>query len=736
MQSDSWFHELIEQLKRRRVFRVATLYAVVFWPIIQVIDILSPALTLPDSLMRYLVTAFFVGLPVVLIFAWAYDLNKDGLVRDTGEDGDTAGAPLLGSRVELGIVGVFVLLAAGLFYVQWQQVDSPTNVVTADQVKPRELTRMAVLPFVTFSQRPEDQFFADGLTEELLNVLARIQRLQVAARTTSFAYKGVNRPVQEIGGELGVDVILEGSVRRNDVNNTIRVTAQLIDIQSGAHLWSQTYDRAFSDVLQIQDDVATAVAGELKIQLLGDIETRPAPHKGNPEAIIAASMGRAELAKRSQTGLLDAERYFQQALQRDAQYAAAYVGLAEANTLQASYGFEDRDASLAEADEALEQALSLNQNLDSAWAVKGLIAKNRDDVASARTHFQKALKLNPNNAMAAMWYGSTVEDSSEQLKWYQRAYELDPRSPVAGYNVAVRLNMAGRQGEALAVIDQVIKSDPNFSPAYEMVAQVSKSEGQLMEALRHFQSAWQLSEDPDTAINIADLYVSIGDFDKADKWLAISRDVVPPEYTEHVDWLQAERLVASGQEDEAMVVLRKLTQPNGEYQAAYVHAAYAAHFMGDHEEVVRLWEKGNELSNNGVHVDFDPVLMGHTAMAAIFAYQRLGMDQKADQLLSRIKARLENPGNDLGNGKSASYWYLVAKLERLRGNEQQALISFQRAIDTGWYSAWETRYDPTWSAIEDREIFESMLASIETRMDIIRRQVSFAASFDKKWAEG
>ena len=197
MLSRHWVQELYEELKRRRVIRVATLYIIAFWPIIQIVDILSPALNLPDSVMRYLVFAFVGGFPVVLILAWIFDINRGGIVTTSITDAENSGnTALIGGKAELLIIGILCLLVIGLFVVQARMDDpDPPALTINDDISMRTV---GVLPFVSFSESSEDERFADGLTEELLNVLSRVKELRVAARTSSFAYKKVNKNVDII----------------------------------------------------------------------------------------------------------------------------------------------------------------------------------------------------------------------------------------------------------------------------------------------------------------------------------------------------------------------------------------------------------------------------------------------------------------------------------------------------------------------------------------------------------
>lgn len=550
LQSHSWLRRFYEELKRRRVIRVVTVYIFVLWPIIQIADILTPAIGVPPTAMRYMLIAFVAGLPVVLILAWLFDLNKGGVVRAAADEGQP-GQALIGRSAEITVIGVLVIAVVVLFFLQSSVTSEEAPVAELPVAK--TIRAIAVLPFVSFSSKREDELFSDGLTEELLNVLSRIKDLRVTARTTSFAYKGVNRNVQDIGDELNVDTILEGSVRRNDVQNTIRVTAQLIDTASGVHIWSNTFDREFRDIFKIQDEIAAAVVEQMHLTLAaGESTNLKARETADPEAMVAYSMGRSELAKRTSVSFDNAIRYFKAAIAVDPGYADAYAELANAYTLQAEYLPSQRnnpqqDEYLANAQSQVYRALELDSNSGAAWAAQGLIystdPRKHDD---ARTALARAIQLNPNLAMAHMWYGALVEEPEERHRFLARAFELDPRSPVAGLNLANGLVESGRDGEAMEVFSQIIEADPNYPGAYGLIARINESRGRLGEAIRNYEKQYAMQPSGLTAIKLAELWVDIGVFDRADGWLQVAERDAPEEEALGIQWLKIGSLVARG----------------------------------------------------------------------------------------------------------------------------------------------------------------------------------------------
>ncbi|MCB1691549.1 MAG: tetratricopeptide repeat protein [Pseudomonadales bacterium] len=723
------FGDLVEELQRRRVIRVATLYVVIFWPVIQVVDILSPALALPDVAMRYLVMGFVGLLPVVLILAWLFDLNRGGIVRDHGEG--EHGRALISSHTELGIIGVMLLVVAGLFYVQWHfgDADGMEQVPVSESVMTPPRRSIAVLPFVPLSQDDRDRFFADGLTEELLNALSRVSGLHVAARTSSFAYRDVNKLVQTIGRELDVAVLLEGSVRRSDVENKIRITAQLVDTRDGSPFWSKTYDREFTDVFRIQDEIAASVVDELKLTLLDDEKRRLANHEGaKPEALITYSMGQTELARRTRQSIEDAERYFRRALDYDDDYVDAWVGLADANNLMVQYAPAERSRYLADARRAVDKALTLDPASGRAWASKGLLLRQESKKDEARAAFEKAIALSPSYAMAHMWYAPLIDDPELAFQHLEQAYKLDPRSPVAGYNVAREYLGRGRETDAMQVVNQIVEADPYYPRAYQLVGQISAQRGRLGEAIRQYEKAYELDPSADIAYDIADMMTAMGNFTGADEWIALARPHEPPErlYAYHV--LYAKRYAMEGNVQRAREEMQAVEEPFGEYEAAYLVSSFAAFMINDYARAVASWEKAMMLRKDGSNeIAFSTDTLESARVGAAFSYRALGQDDKAARLLREARINLDA---EIARGAHGSdVWYRTAQVSELEGQSELALINLQRAVDEGWTEFWRPGLDPVFAGLVKADALEAMMAGLETRMNLMREQFAFEESF-------
>ena len=725
-----------EELKRRRVIRVATLYVVAIWPIIQLLDIVSPTLNLPETVLNYLVIAFFAGLPFALILAWIFDVDRDGIRLDDGQEHE----PLLGSRVDLTIVGVLCLLVVALFIVQMAMEEESPQVVSTGEVQltpdtpvTAPGTSIAVKPFDSFSTDPSDQFFADGLSEELLNVLARIPDLHVAARTSSFAYKGVNKNISEIGRELNVANILEGSVRANDVNNTIRVTAQLIDVATGAHIWSETYTHQYNDVFRIQDEISAAVAERLKVTLVG---TSNSPESGdvvrttNPEALIAYGQGQQELAKRSEQSLLAAQELFQRAIDNDDTFALAYAGLADAASLQVSYGIGDQDELLGIAESAVEKALALDSQLGIAWASKGLLVsqdKTRSD--EARGYLERAMQLNPSYAMAVMWYASMEEDDAKKLSLYERAVDLDPKSPVAAFNLASMYSAQGRDAEVMQLFGQMVEADPNYSRAYSLVGQVSAKNGQLGEAIRYYQKAYELGGDANLALSIGKMYADLGEFENSDIWFERATVFVPEQFRKRILWFQLGRFLAAGENEIARQMLFDIRTKESDDLEDDLNKLLANYYLGERDSMVVDYL---DAMNSGRVIAEDDSYAGDLRIRVYIAV--------ADQMMTEgDQARAEDllvKAEDMLNEKLSNpnrYWpddrYHLARIAAVRGQDQLALILLQRAVDQGWREYWRPINDPAMQNIQADRFFLTMMAGLENRLAIIRDQLELEAEF-------
>jgi TolB-like protein/Tfp pilus assembly protein PilF/predicted Ser/Thr protein kinase len=391
-----------------------------------------------------------------------------------------------------GPLALVLAVAAGVWFAReakraGPQAEAPGTAATAS---------IAVLPFVNMSGEQENEYFSDGLSEELLNVLAKIPELRVAARTSSFQFKGKAGDIASIGKQLNVGAILEGSVRK--AGSHVRITAQLVKVADGFHLWSETYDRELTDIFAVQDDIARSVSSALKVRLLGE-DAPSAAAGGNAEAYNLYLQGKYFLDRRSRGDVEKAISYYEQALKLDPGYARAWVGLARAHSRQADWGYVPVDEGYRKAREEVEKALDIDASLAEAHAARGKIRRANDwDWSGADAASKRALELEPGNATVvreAAVLAGTLGRFEEATRFARRSIELDPLSVAAHHGLSMIAFYAGRLDEAEATSRKALELNPEYSSAHMLLGRVylgrSKPEAALEEMQREKDPSWR-----------------------------------------------------------------------------------------------------------------------------------------------------------------------------------------------------------------------------------------------------
>ena len=497
---------VIAELKRRNVVRVAVLYGLAAWLILQVADVLVPALGLPVSVMRFVALLLILGFPLVLIFSWVYELTPEGLKKQHEVDLNQSITHETGRKINyvIGALAVLAIVVVGVerFVPRTAPISAATD--AAPGASPVEATgqaaakSIAVLPFVNMSGDAGNEYFADGLSEELLNLLAKIPDLRVAARTSAFKFKGEKIDVKDVAQKLNVAHILEGSVRKS--GKKVRITAQLIKAADGYHLWSETYDRTLDDIFAVQDDIAGEVVKALKLTLLGTaLTTRSKPQ--DSEAYNLALQGRFFFDRRGRKDLERAVEYFRRSLERDPGYAPAWAGLSEANARQADNGFVPATDGYRRAREAAEKALALDPQLADAHLAMGRIHQVYDwDWEAADASYRRALDLEPGNARALRYAGLqafTLGRWNEAIDLDNKAIERDPLRPNSYSSLGFALLAVNRDTEAEAAFRKALELDPDGTLRHLSLGQALLLQGKTDAALREMQQEteeiWRLS---------------------------------------------------------------------------------------------------------------------------------------------------------------------------------------------------------------------------------------------------
>ena len=479
-----------KELQRRNVFRVGIAYAIAAWVLLQVVDLVLENIAAPDWVMKVFLLGVAVGFPVAVIIAWAFEMTPEGIKRESQVDRTQSIVQTTGHKLDRIIIGFLVVAVVFLLIDPFEYRNTAENVVVDkaapvsdtvlsepaavdtgndtqnDGISPDEAS-VAVLPFVNMSSDPEQEYFSDGISEEILNVLTRIPNLKVAARTSSFQFKGRNLDIAEIGKQLRVNHVLEGSVRKS--GTTLRITTQLVEAETGFHLWSETFDRKLEDVFAIQDEIASAIASELETRLITEQNT--ASTAIDMEAYGLYLKARTLVAARSESKLFEGIEILKAAIKLENEYAPAMATLAKAYAVLP--WFSDK-LPVGEAREQARQwankALDIDSNNAEALSTLGIVVSESDmNWIEARDLLDRALKANPGSVAANNFRGdlaSRTGDLENAMKYESRAAELDPLGPVQLTDLANVYSLKGDYDEVIRLANRALALDPAFFSAY------------------------------------------------------------------------------------------------------------------------------------------------------------------------------------------------------------------------------------------------------------------------------
>ena len=457
---------LFSELKRRNVFRVGVAYIVASWLVIEVASVLLDIYTAPGWVLRVLVGLLVLGLPLALGFSWAFELTPEGLRREAGIAPDRAITHQTARRLD---VITIVLLLGAVGFVTYDRflsdrthapVQEPASAETANVVETNTTPAIAVLPFADMSAEQDQEYFSDGIAEELLNLLAKVPGLKVAARTSSFRFREAEHDITQIAHTLGVNHVLEGSVRK--AGNRVRVTAQLIDARDGFHVWSESYDQDLVDILAVQDRISRQIVEALSTHLGVALKatTLDAPQLVDPATYEAYLRGKHARHQRTPESMLLAVSSYEEAVARSPGFAPAWGGLAR-SALLASEMYPLRfNEFIAQHAEAIERALALDPDEPQALATHATQAfDERLEFATGLEQLKRVIEIEPADTEAMSWLAQRYRlvgmlDRAEALN--RRAYALDPLSPRVILGMTRILTFAGQYEEARRVAEKAV----------------------------------------------------------------------------------------------------------------------------------------------------------------------------------------------------------------------------------------------------------------------------------------
>jgi TolB-like protein/Flp pilus assembly protein TadD len=710
---------LFEELRRRNVFRVAIAYVVATWLILQVADVVLNNFGAPAWVFKSLVFIIIAGFPLALIFAWAFELTPEGLKKERDVDRSRSIARKTGQRLDRMIIGI---LALGIVYLATDRFllhpPAPESAVAAmsdgsssdgrgDHTAAVSSTpSIAVLPFVNMSPDPDQEFFSEGIAEELLNVLAQYKDLRVAARTSSFQFKGHNEDIGKIAEVLHVNHVVEGSVRKS--GSRLRITAQLIRADTGFHMWSETYDRELDDVFAIQDEIAKAISDALKVQLaLGDESERPGViAAANTAAYEAFLRGRGLLHQRGRGPIEEGVSELEKSLRLDANYGPAHAQLAIGYLLllnsQQTYG----DLTLAESQRRalphLQRALELSPNLAEAYAGYALMSLDNGDTEQAIQYANKALELNPSYVDALNWLSIAYQNRGELAAGSQildKIAEVDPLSVIGRMNISARTVVRQQPELAHRQAEDLIAQNPWAGYAAHALASVST--GEIAESLDWSLRAY--ARNPTDNLSNYNLVLGLAAVGLDDEARRITNDLLP----------EVEGM--AGNHDTAVELAQRRAELDPQNIDVLRWSAYALYAARRFPEARQAYERIELLIPAGDLIGTDHDLINY-AVALRETGDSVAAEAKfetAEQIFKRMR--------DVGYDDYTTH-LAEARLHAWLGESDAAVQALQISFERGLRSLWMLDNDILFDGVRKDQRIADWLQRVSSALAIERQK--------------
>jgi TolB-like protein/Tfp pilus assembly protein PilF len=707
---------LWDQLRRRKVVQWGIAYAAGAWGLLQGLQFLAEAFAWPSHVLRLGAVTALIGLPIVLVLAWYH-----------GERGEQRV-----SRVELAIVTLLFLIGGGLFWRYQHTTPSATTaaVSAGPETGPKARSpadagpSVAVLPFVNRSDQDKDAFFVEGIHDDILTQLSKVSALKVISRTSVQRFRDSQQSTKEIAEQLGVGSILEGGVQR--AGDRVRIQVQLIDAETDANLWAESYDRELTaaNIFAIQSEVAAAIAGALKATLTAGEKSRiDALPTQNLEAWEYYQLGRQRIAKLTSESVVEAEAFFQKVIDLDPHSALGYAGLADALSGQAMDAGAPWGATLDRAEASAGRALQIDPSLAEAWVAAAFVANQRGDLAHAEPMYRRALELNPSHAAALALFAWTLRGMGrvdEALARAQRGVELDPLSASANLTVAQMLGGEGRFSEAEARVRRAIEIDPSMPSAYlQLKTLQAYAQNNFVAAVRLAESLMaQFPSDPATQLELVDLYLHLGDLSRAAKLLESAEARWPNDF--YSKWCAMRIPLLEGDFAAAQRLATKALDESPRDYAVLSLLVSAACRAGDCRPALDRWSKflPEVVGPGPLRIDAANAWSATTVAALLVDAgepDRARMTLDAAEPYMLRKTRL----GYLGYGIEDVY------VHALRGRRKEALLALREAEMAGWRFNWrESLLHPALDSIRDDPEFKAIVADIER--DMARQRAELA----------
>ena len=729
-------NSFFDELRRRNVLRLAATYALVAWILIEAGSVLLPTFGVGEGFFRVYVLVILAGFVASLVIAWVFEVTPEGVKFDHQVDRSVTAPP---SRSKSNAI-IIALLAVALAVSITFNVTGIRDLETQPGAALADLS-IAVLPFTSRSTDPDNQFFADGIHDDLLTRLADIDSLRVISRTSVNEYRDTNKNLREIGAELGVATVVEGAVQRS--GDQVRITVQLIDAATDEHIWADSYDRALTmqNVFDIQSTVSSEIASALQAALTPEEVCLAARPTDSIQALAYFTEARDNLHKRRFDTLIAAREQFERAIEIDPEYAQAYAGLAETILVtHSNHKAIDAAEAFELAGNAIERAIEIDDQLAEAYAVRGLLQYSRWNAArvgngniDAAESFQRAIDLNPNLANTYVWFSSLRESNGDidgAVDLLIKAMQVDPLGRIAYVNLPGLYAMQGHSDKATHLLIKAMDIFPDWPTPYAYMANHLQSLGRLDEAVAWSLLAKSMSEDPMTGGSALGVFVEFGDVDKLREF----GEQFPRDHPLYA--MGAAFMYFTDNNYAATLQLLETVEVVSEIEASFAYplASMSALKLGDLQAARDFIVRANPILARGT---VDSVDKRNVKSAILLAYvlKRLGDDKHADRLLAQAQSIVDSLPRIGVKGHGISDLHILA----IQGRRDAAIEALRDAIDEGFVSLmsfdfWTLNQDPIVDDLRDDSRFKAMQQELNQRIEAMRKNVERAEERDD-WSE-
>ncbi len=702
------------ELKRRNVFKVGVAYLVACWLGLQMIDLVLENINAPDWVMQVFMLGLAVGFPITIIIAWAFEVTPDGVKLQKNVDRSKSITGQTGHQLNRGIIVILSIAIVFLLTERFRddlfggaETDNlsaeSTEVAAAETEISKTEKSIAVLPFVNMSSDPEQEYFADGISEEILNALAGVSELKVAGRTSSFAFKGKNEDLLEIGKVLRVNHILEGSVRKS--GKRVRITAQLIKVDDGFHMWSETYDRELNDIFTIQDEISAAILSQLKTQLLGEQQIA-ATTQTDTRAYEFYLLAKQRIYERNQASLEMAITLVEEAIDIDATYAPAYAQLGIATMLvsERGYGALPHKQAGEQAKYALDMALQLDPQNAEALAGLGFYFRQFElDHQKALELLQKASSINPNLTNANTWLAQELGRAGrlrEALEIREQTFERDPLHSANINNLQQTYVIMGQSEKALEMLDKVQDFQPNNARLLSEYGQVKYMTGHLAQA----QSFLKQSHELEPRNEVGRIWFGFALL--ASRQYEQMAEVAP-------DFVATWALSRLGRTEEALILGKQATATGRSPTFYFMALLESGRFDELIQELESRWPSLEDFEKTWPSRGY-----GNGRMASIAqAYRELGNQEKFNEAMALLKDSL-----DAQQAEGADNWLLDFSYARyaILSDDHDAAISYlEKGFQKGGYlDTVNASAFPIFRPLDGNPRYEAAKAAMNARLEL------------------